>query len=400
MVYKSTGLVVGKFAPFHSGHKFVINTALEKMDTAIVLVYSNPDFPDMPMYVRANWIRQIYKDKPVYVFTPENSPSNDATDFTHREFVKNWLGQHHSILPFGSKNGIDVVYGSDDYIPGFAKHIGANHHMVDAKRSKYNISGTKVRECMKLLESKTGINENAQWLYDEKGFYDFPPVPELVEREFRFWLQPIKRIVFLGAESTGKSTLAEYIAKEFSMPFVAEYGREYYEKKGGELDLQDYVEIAKEHRRLEDKATIELAKKLNHYVAKGSSQLPSSDARGYLFIDTNAITTLFFSYYYNQGGLSELHTLANDCKSRYHHVFVCADDIPFEQDGWRDNNIWRGRMQGMVLHDLDCRGVHYTVVHGNVEKRVHQVKTVLAGGGLEQTTITKHLGPKPLTISS
>jgi HTH-type transcriptional regulator, transcriptional repressor of NAD biosynthesis genes len=394
MAHKSTGLVVGKFAPFHNGHKFLIDTALEKMGYVIVLVYSNPDFPDMPTHVRANWLWQIYKGKPVYVFTPENPPSNDADDFTQREFVKDWLEQHSDTLPFGSKNWVDVVYGSEDYIPGFAKHLDAKHHIVDAKRSKHNVSGTKVREYLGYLESSVVIDEDASWLYNEKGFYDFWFTPDLVTDELRFWMQPIKKVVFLGAESTGKSTLTECVAKEFNMPFVAEYGREYYEKKGGELELQDYLAIAKEHRRLEDNATIKYAKHI-HRFAKDEY----ADNKGYLFVDTNAITTLFFSYYYNQGGLAQLHKLANDCKNRYHYVFVCTDDIPFEQDGWRDNALWRARMQGMVLHDLDSRGIHYTVVSGHLEQRLQQVKTVLAGGNVKTISRTKHLGPKPPAIS-
>jgi HTH-type transcriptional regulator, transcriptional repressor of NAD biosynthesis genes len=395
MAHKSTGLVVGKFAPFHHGHKFVIDTALDKMDSVIVLVYSNPDFPDMPTHVRANWIRQIYKGKPVYVFTPKNPPPNDADDLTQREFVNVWLEQHRALLPFGSKEWVDVVYGSDDYIPDFAKHINASYHIVDAKRSKHNVSGTKVREYLSSLESSTAINKDARWLYNEKGFYDFWFTPDLVTDELRFWMQPIKKVVFLGAESTGKSTLTERMAKEFNMPFVAEYGRDYYERKGGKLDLQDYVEIAKEHRRLEAEATIALAKKLGRFIDKDSSSLPNIDSRGYVFIDTNAITTLFFSYYYNQGGSAELHHLANDCKNRYHHVFVCADDIPFTQDGWRDNEVWRGRMQGMVLHDLESRGIHYTVVTGSLEQRIRQVKSVLAGELLTIKSSAKQLGPKP-----
>jgi HTH-type transcriptional regulator, transcriptional repressor of NAD biosynthesis genes len=414
MANKTTGLVVGKFAPFHLGHQYVIDTALEKMDSVVVLVYSNPDFPDMPTHVRADWIRQIYKEKNVYVFTPENPPTNDADDFTQREFVKQWLEQHCLSYPsrlrllyesrvgpfepkdverakemFGSVQWIDTVYGSDNYIPGFAEHIGARHRIVDAKRSKYKVSGTEVREYLGYLESSTVIGEYGEWHYNEKGFYDFWFTPGVVTNELRFWMQPIKKVVFLGAESTGKSTLTERMAKEFDMPFVAEYGREYYEQKGGELELQDYVNIAHEHRRLEDRATVNLAKKIKRFIDD-----EYKDTRGYLFVDTNAITTLFFSYYYNQGGLKELHDLANACRHRYHHVFVCADDIPFHQDGWRDNEIWRARMQGMVLHDLDFRGIHYTVVCGSLEERVQQVKTILAGGRLEQLNSLKHLGPR------
>jgi len=170
----------------------------------------------------------------------------------------------------------------------------------------------------------------------------------------------VEKVVIMGAESTGKSTLTERMAAEFDTTFVREYGRDHYAERDGVLDLDDYVTIAHHHRELEDAAAM--------------------TANRYLFVDTNAITTMFFSHYYNRGSLPELRQLADACIDRYSHVFVCDDDIPFEQDGWRDNEVWRGRMQGMVLHDLDVRGISYDVVSGGLDARVEQVKAVLANG--------------------
>ncbi len=150
------------------------------------------------------------------------------------------------------------------------------------------------------------------------------------------------------------------MAAEFDTTFVREYGRDHYAERDGVLDLDDYVAIAHHHRELEDAAAM--------------------TANRYLFVDTNAITTMFFSHYYNRGSLPELRELADGCVSRYSHVFVCDDDIPFEQDGWRDNDVWRGRMQGMVLHDLDVRGIQYHVVSGGLDERVDRVRSVLVKG--------------------
>jgi len=36
-----TGLTLGKYAPFHLGHKFVIDTALSEMDKVLVMVYED-----------------------------------------------------------------------------------------------------------------------------------------------------------------------------------------------------------------------------------------------------------------------------------------------------------------------------------------------------------------------
>jgi HTH-type transcriptional regulator, transcriptional repressor of NAD biosynthesis genes len=314
------GLVVGKFAPLHKGHQYLLERALAGCQNLTILVYSNPDFEEMPSSVRANWLRTLYPSARVYV--PENPPANDADDFTQRECVKNWLEQNN--IP------VDVVFTSEHYGAGFAQHLGTEHVLVDLERHKFPISGTQLRQ---------NIHASRAWL-DGVVYSHFVP-----------------KVVFMGAESTGKSTLTERMALELHTSFVPEYGRTHYEERGGILELEDYVHIALHHRKLEDQAILE--------------------ANRFLMVDTNAITTLFFSYYYNRGGLPQLHHLADDCKKRYSQVFVCDDDIPFEQDGWRDNAVWRGRMQGMILYDLERRGIGYTVVSGTLEQRVARVKSVL-----------------------
>ena len=175
----------------------------------------------------------------------------------------------------------------------------------------------------------------------------------------RHWLSPIvyrhfiRTVVFLGAESTGKSTLTGAAAEATNTAFMHEYGRDYYAEKGGQLDLPDYMHIARTHQQLEDRALME--------------------ARDFLFVDTNALTTLFYSYYYNGAALPELHQIAHDSLSRYDLTFVCDTDIPFEQDGWRDSAILREKSQRMVLMDLNNRKIPYAIVSGNLQARLGAV---------------------------
>ncbi len=326
-----TGLVVGKFAPLHQGHELVIKTALGQCENLIVLVYSNPDFGWMPSVTRAKWLQQLFPQ--ARVFVPENPPPNKSDDLTQREFVKSWLEQNHFV--------IDAVFGSDDYLEGFAVHIGAEPIKIDSSRASQPISGTQLREAVQNKE-----------VLPLKPF-----VSSLVYSYLEFWAQPVHKVVFLGAESTGKSTLTVRMAQEYKTKFVAEFGREVWENKKGQLELEDYVFIAKKHRQLEDEAMLE--------------------AQDYLFVDTNAITTMFLGYAYEGWGLPELTALAREAENRYHHVFLCSDDLPFAQDGWRDDAIWRSRAQGMVRYDLAVRGVAYTELYGNLEARVAQVKAVL-----------------------
>ena len=363
MAYEPSGLVVGKFAPFHNGHKLVIDTALEQMDWVYVLVYSNPDFPDMPAHARAEWIRQEYRGKWLSVHIPENPPPDDADDFTQREFVRVWLEENVQTTRGIGK--VDCVFGSDAYIPGFAAHIGASPVMVDQARNTYPSSGTGVRALTRRLSQGAKLSafgEDVWCEFDPALFVELQSlVPESTFAGLQFWMRPVKTAVLLGAESTGKSTLSERLALEYGTAFAPEYGREVWEAKNGELELADYVRIAHRHRELEIQAALE------------------AQARGgrWLFVDTNAITTMFLGYAYEGDGLRELTALARAAERRYHHVFLCADDIPFVQDGWRDDSVWRSRAQGMVRYDLAVRGVKYTMVSGSLEDRVQQVRAVL-----------------------
>ncbi|HWJ93228.1 MAG TPA: ATP-binding protein [Telluria sp.] len=169
-------------------------------------------------------------------------------------------------------------------------------------------------------------------------------------------------VVFVGAESTGKSTLAEYLAREFDTVFVPEIGRYIWEEKQGRLTVGDYVDIAVKHRAAEAEA-------LAH-------------AKRYLFVDTSALTTLLLGYCFGHvvEAPAELLRYADDCKQRYAHHFVCADDIPYEIDPARENEAWRGKIQRLVLEDLEQRGIPYTILTGSVEERAAQVRRVLAGG--------------------
>src|SRR5438094_1546285 len=134
----------------------------------------------------------------------------------------------------------------------------------------------------------------------------------------------VARVVFVGAESTGKSTLAEYLARAYGTVSVPEIGRFIWEEKGGMLNADDYVEIAVQHRAAEDAAL--------------------AQARRWLFVDTNALTTLLLGIEFHQVGdpaPSELLRYADDCRTRYAHTFVCAADIPYEAQDLRENEAWR-----------------------------------------------------------
>ena len=170
-------------------------------------------------------------------------------------------------------------------------------------------------------------------------------------------------VVFVGAESTGKSTLASMLAREQGAQFVPEIGRFVWEEKQGQLVAADYVEIAERHRAAEDAAIVNAAGE-------------------YVFVDTNALTTLLLGLRFGQvtePAPPALLRYALECRTRYLHHFVCADDIPYEEEpGVRENATWRTQIQQLVLEDLDRRGIGYTILTGPLEQRAARVLATLA----------------------
>ena len=286
-----TGLVVGKFWPPHRGHQLLLETAAAQVAELIVLVYANPDSPAHPAAARAQWLRELYRggelaDGPRIGRTPlrvfalsaeaDGVPPDAADDDTQREFVRQWL----------ARRGLqaDVVFSSEDYGPGFAAHLGVPHVAVDNARTRVPVSGTQVR---------TNPAASAPYLHPLVAAQLGVVPPALVPR-----------VVFLGAESSGKSTLCAALAEDFGTEWVPEYGRTLHEQKNGNLEYEDLLYIARRHAELEDEA--------------------AAQARSVLFCDTNAATTALYSYYYFHRCDPALQALAAVGGQRYAHTLVCV----------------------------------------------------------------------------
>lgn len=324
------GLIVGKFAPLHKGHMLLLDAALEQCGRVSVWVYSRPDFPDMPSPLRRGWLRALYPARlfPGLELLPDapNPPLNDEPDAVHREYVRGVL-DGWGVRP-------DAVFTSEAYGPAFAASLGAAHVAVDPARAAVPVSGTALRS-------------------DVHGLQAF--LDPVVYAHF------VRRVVILGAESTGKSTLTRALGEAFGTAWVREYGRDVYERENGQLSPDHFLEIARGHRALEDEA------------------ITSPGVHQWVFSDTDAVTTLMWSYLLTGTARPELHALADACRARYAHTFLCDTDLPHEQDGWRANTEVRAVQQAFIRQDLASRGVTFTLLRGTVAERVAQVRAVLAG---------------------
>jgi NadR type nicotinamide-nucleotide adenylyltransferase len=88
---------------------------------------------------------------------------------------------------------------------------------------------------------------------------------------------PRLRVVLIGSESTGKTTLARALAEELGVPWVPEYARQYLDQKGAPLTSEDVEPIARGQRAGEDAA------------------LPGG---GLLILDTDLVSTTVYARHY------------------------------------------------------------------------------------------------------
>lgn len=169
----------------------------------------------------------------------------------------------------------------------------------------------------------------------------------------------ITNVVFLGAPSTGKTTIAEACARHFNTSWMPEYGREYWERYNvnRKLTPEQLVELAKGHLEREDQKLL--------------------TANRYLFTDTNAITTFMFSMYYHGYALQEFADLAKLVESRYQLVFLCDTDIPYDDTWDRSGDVKRKVFQMPIKGDLEKRGIPFRLLSGSLVERVAKVEEEL-----------------------
>lgn len=310
------GLVVGKFAPLHRGHEHVIQTALAACETVSLWTYANPEFPDMPVAVRQQWLRTLFPTATVLP-APVDPPPDSAPDAVHQRFVA------ETLAAWGVE--VDAVFTSEAYGDGLAAALGAVHVPVDPERTRHPISGTLLR---------TDIHAHRDAL-DPRVYAHF-----------------VRRVVVMGAESTGKTTLASALAAHYGTVWIEEYGRHVFEREDRQLTPLHHLEIAYGQIALEDTA-----------VREGR-------ARRVLVSDTGALTTLHWSYLLTRAAESGLVDLAARHAERYALTLVCSDDGAFAQDGWRSNTAVRSVLQTFVRYDLDRRGIPYHLLTGPHEERL------------------------------
>ena len=130
------GFTIGKFAPLHKGHQYLIEKGLSQMDKFYVVIYET-EVTNITIETRANWIKQIYPE--VHIIYVKNPPSQYGLDEESVKLQTNYLKDIVKDIK------VTHFYNSEPYGEFVARDLGVEEVQVDRKREKYPISSTKIR---------------------------------------------------------------------------------------------------------------------------------------------------------------------------------------------------------------------------------------------------------------
>ena len=137
MYNRKVGFTIGKFAPLHKGHQFLIETALKEMDEVYVVIYET-DIININIEQRAQWIKQLYpKVNIIYAY---NSPKKYGLDKESVEIQMNYLSKLIKGVP------VTHFYSSELYGEKVAEYLKIENRLVDLERKNIPISATLIRK--------------------------------------------------------------------------------------------------------------------------------------------------------------------------------------------------------------------------------------------------------------
>lgn len=304
------GFVFGKFMPFHKGHEAMIRFALSNCDELSVLICcSNRE--TLPAPVRQVWLEHTFREEPrvkvlVYQYDERILPNTSETSPLASEL---WAAQFKTIFPHHS-----LVVTSEPYGQLVAGFMGITHIPFDMDKRKYPVSASQIRN-----------NLPGTWQY----------LPDTVKSSL------VTKVVLLGTESTGKTTLTGRLATHFNGTAVMEAGRDII-ADSNDFSINDLYNIATEHARRIDRA------------ATANSPL--------VIVDTNIHITLSYAEFAYNTALSVDRDIFES--NRADLYLYLNTDAPYIQDGSRLSEQERNGLDVSHRRVLDRYGITCEEISG------------------------------------
>lgn len=332
---KKVGMYGGDFNPLHIGHISNIISASAMCEKLYIIICCNEKRDTIKKELKYRWVLNSTKhlNNVKIALLEDNAVTKDTYDDS---YWKKGAKDIKSII--GEK--IDIVFCGSDY-------KGTNRFELLYPESEIFYFD---RNNIKISSSDIRNNPFKYWDY----------IPNIVKPIYN------KKILIVGGESTGKSTLVENLALIYNTNFVSEVGRDTCEYAGGEdyMIMDDLIE-----NLLKQKINVDEA-------IKNSNKL--------LFVDTDALTTLFYSNFLltKEIEINNCTNLANAiCNiNKWDLVLFLEPTVNFIQDGTRNEKIAENRIKYSEQIKLlfDNNNIKYEIINdNNYIDRLNKAKNII-----------------------
>jgi HTH-type transcriptional regulator, transcriptional repressor of NAD biosynthesis genes len=316
-----TGIVFGKFYPFHQGHQLLIDTAIARCGRVVVLVSFRAG-ETIPQHVRHAWIAELYPSVNV-VSLPHTLPYAPEECESTEQFYEIWRAV--CVSACGGRLPDAAFTSEPSYDPFVTRHLKCAHVVVDSARSAVPVSGSAVR-----------ADPFANWRF----------MHPIVRAHF------VKTVCVYGPESCGKTTLCERLAAHFETVWQPEFARDHLGER--HCEHSDMEPIAAGHL-LERRRYKRLANKL-------------------LFVDTDTITTKIFSEHYYGRCPPRIDEMIDLPENRNDLYLLLKPDVPWVPDTSRDlgDPQVRWKLYERYEQELARRKISYVAIGGDWDARFEQ----------------------------
>lgn len=183
-------------------------------------------------------------------------------------------------------------------------------------------------------------------------------------------MQQIKKIVIIGPESTGKSTLCKQLAQHYQTLWCPEFAREYLLTNGTNYSFDDLAIIAKGQLDLEESYEVRSTK----YESENKFQIPNSK---FLFMDTDMyVMKVWCEFVFGKCHQFILDEIAT---RKYDLYLLCNIDLPWVKDELREypNEAPRIELFNIYKNILENQDTAWHLISGTNEERLQNAIEVI-----------------------